>query len=179
MVYEWSWGQPCQWICSTDECWQRFHVPWRHHFLSLNHMNWSLVGPIWRKRQNDVKYITKDYNTKVFFKTESSQPFVLSTISLRCPILGVTRHISMAQCKTAVTPLLTQWSYFSLALNHLHDINYVKWRCSGLPWKWVSMKWCFNLKELYKILIVVMLLNNNSAQKELITSEATHLRAAR
>ena len=26
--------------------------------------------------------------------------------------------ISMAWCKTAVTPLLTHWSYFSLALNH-------------------------------------------------------------
>ena len=27
-------------------------------------------------------------------------------------------YILMAQCKTAVTPLLMQWSYYSLALNH-------------------------------------------------------------
>ena len=32
------------------------------------------------------------------------------------------RHISKAKCKTAVTPLLTYWSYCSLALSHCYDI---------------------------------------------------------
>ena len=31
---------------------------------------------------------------------------------------GHPKSISMAQCKTAVTPLLTHWSYCSLALSH-------------------------------------------------------------
>ena len=32
-------------------------------------------------------------------------------------------HMSMAQCKTAVTPLLTHWSYCSLALSHRCNIT--------------------------------------------------------
>ena len=33
---------------------------------------------------------------------------------------------SMASCKTAVTPLLTHWSYCNLALSHRHDIWILK-----------------------------------------------------
>ena len=37
--------------------------------------------------------------------------------------LHMTFHISMAQCKTAVSPLLTHWGYCSLALSHRYDHN--------------------------------------------------------
>ena len=37
----------------------------------------------------------------------------------------------MAQCKTAVTPLLMHWNYCSLALNHWFLFQWVRWRHVG------------------------------------------------
>ena len=36
--------------------------------------------------------------------------------------------ISMVWCKTVVTPLLTQWSYYSLALGHRHHLYIASFR---------------------------------------------------
>ena len=50
--------------------------------------------------------------------------FSVKSISLtKWPLcdLGQNWYKSMAQCKTAVTPLLTHWSYWSLALSHWND----------------------------------------------------------
>ena len=49
------------------------------------------------------------------------------------PVLGTLWHvcgenISMAQCKTAVTPLLTHWSYCRLALNHQYNFCWSDFR---------------------------------------------------
>ena len=42
-----------------------------------------------------------------------------------CPGFDISKYlkfISMALCKTAATPLLTHWSYCSLALSHRYDL---------------------------------------------------------
>ena len=36
-------------------------------------------------------------------------------------------HVSMTLCKTAVTPLLTHWSYCSFALSHQYDVMTYKY----------------------------------------------------
>ena len=38
--------------------------------------------------------------------------------------VSITQCISMVQCKTAITPLLTHWSDCSLALNHWYDVSH-------------------------------------------------------
>ena len=43
-----------------------------------------------------------------------------------CFLRGRGQITSMASCKTAVTPLLTHWSYCNLALSHRHDISILK-----------------------------------------------------
>ena len=51
-------------------------------------------------------------------------------IHYRLHAIHIVMHISMVYCKTAVTPLLTQWSYCSLAINHrYHTFKHDGW-CS-------------------------------------------------
>ena len=50
----------------------------------------------------------------------------------------------MAQCKTAVTPLLTHWSYYSLALSHRFDVISWYWSLAGLMRFTLKNQWpCF------------------------------------
>ena len=58
-----------------------------------------------------------------------------SLVGVRTSIITMAyadRHISMAQCKTSVTPVLTHWSYWSLALNH---------RCQGATAQYCKCTW--------------------------------------
>ena len=48
-----------------------------------------------------------------------------------CPAVPPSRNISMAQCKTVVTPLLTHLSYCCLALSHRYGPNLASVRASG------------------------------------------------
>ena len=53
-----------------------------------------------------------------FSQTEVGKLFRSYVFTFSRPEVGKLFHISMAKCKTAVTPLLIHWSYCSLALSH-------------------------------------------------------------
>ena len=52
-----------------------------------------------------------------FFQVIANECYY-STVLYWCIVNVYFTYISMAQCKTVVTPLLTHWSYCSLALSH-------------------------------------------------------------
>ena len=60
--------------------------------------------------------------------------------------------ISMAWCKTVVSPLLTHWRYCSLALNHRYDVIGGK---RNINW-WMSIEW----RYLYSIVIFLQYTHN-------------------
>ena len=47
--------------------------------------------------------------------------YVCAVLTSEYSQAALQRNISMAQCNTAVTPLLTHWSYCSLALRHRYE----------------------------------------------------------
>ena len=71
----------------------------------------------------------------IFHKTTRKQPFHSDIQMLKC--------MSMALCKTSVTPLLAHWSYCSLALNHLYAIFGVQHR-SEIQWYQHCRGWAKN-----------------------------------
>ena len=57
--------------------------------------------------------------------------------------LVICHNICMAYCKTAVTPLLSHWSYCSLALSHRYDFC-----CNG---NFIKLNLCYILQRLYRV----------------------------
>ena len=72
-----------------------------------------------------------------------------------CSTIFLEKIISMAQCKTAVSPLLTHWRYCSLALNHRFE-NCRMWKflpyCSGLN---ESHKLTWSIRMIYSNVSIV------------------------
>ena len=64
-----------------------------------------------------VSHMTYSFNTSesALIYMDKINPFLTRTKHNKAQIINI---ISMAWCKTAVTPLLTHWSYCSLALSH-------------------------------------------------------------
>ena len=89
---------------------------------------------------SSITYLTLNYHTQSYVRmlilcTGNNNLRLVSNKSSYCnyswslePVtLGGTTLISMAKCKTAVTPLLTHWCYCSLALSHRYHLG----RCLG------------------------------------------------
>ena len=80
----------------------------------------------WVLREFRIKLYS---STKISLKVSSEKwwSFCSRLISLDVNVrffkLIYQYHISMAKCKTAVTPLLTHWSYCSLALSHRYHVE--------------------------------------------------------
>ena len=130
-------------VCSTwthylESCWPIYHQLtvfysqnfsfWTYQWYSFPHTN----------GYNSTKHSTNGYNS-----TKHSIPwspwakgcycgqcfpsvhFVWLLLNISYTFTQSSAIITlMAKCNTAVTPLLTHWSYCSLALSHRHDIAY-------------------------------------------------------
>ena len=98
-----------------DQCWSLICEIW--WFPSEGNFTGNAQDIyLWHKFQNDLSKITAASPMDQLVKGE----IVLFTRHL---VMGsspgdVTRNASMAQCKTAVSPLLTHWRYCGLALSY-------------------------------------------------------------
>ena len=92
------------------------------------------------RQQACTDIINSKFNGYNFLSFKIWFPYILLLIAFGIFLvksMGSTSHkISMAQCKTAVTPLLTHWSYYSLALSpryvvHAISLQQNKAKCEG------------------------------------------------
>ena len=89
-------------IFSWPEVGKLFHI----YFFFTFSFSWPEVGKLFH-----IYFFT-------FSQTEVGKLFCSYVFTFSRPEVGKLFHISMAKCKTAVTPLLIHWSYCSLALSH-------------------------------------------------------------
>ena len=87
---------------SWPEVGKLFHI----YFFFTFSFSWPEVGKLFH-----IYFFT-------FSQTEVGKLFRSYVFTFSRPEVGKLFHISMAKCKTAVTPLLIHWSYCSLALSH-------------------------------------------------------------
>ena len=111
---------------------------------NLNNCKWTNVSLLNLKliiqQKSEFQYIlVKNYSFGIYvWKLNTRiliimpQPGRRQMWNLRSEILP-SQNLSMAQCKTAVTPLLMHWSYCSLALSHHYD-DLVYWCIYTQPW---------------------------------------------
>ena len=70
-----------------------------------------------------IFWFTSCMNTNESYLNQYKEPIRFYNISKICKYIeGLIICISMALCKTAVTPLLTHWVYCSFSLSHLYNI---------------------------------------------------------
>ena len=108
------------WACTPHKT--AFHT-WRSHGISTLSALQALSGgsPI---SGGSPVHRPVIWSFGVFLDAHTTNRFIAACVYVFsiCALVGCLGFISMAQRKTAVTPLLTHWSYCSLALSHQYEL---------------------------------------------------------
>ena len=109
--------------------------PTRANILAERHNVMLVTAPVQgftEYLKNEVLWLAKKSNgdLRLFFERDTDKTIMLVMIYVQIYILLI--DLSITQCNTAVSPLLTQWRYCSLALSHRY-INSVYLTLSHTP----------------------------------------------
>ena len=81
---------------------------------------------LWHQQQALPEPMLTQIHIAIWHHWTTASVLIISDDSVQICYLYVSKNSSMAQYKTAVSPLLTHWRYCSLALSHRHILTIIR-----------------------------------------------------